>query len=115
MASKEPRSRYAEYAAILLVVVLGLLGALNFGGLLSIDLLLALGIILATFGIYTLAYLAAHQAGFTKGERNYYLVWGYVPAAIGIALVMTPLMNLLFALSVALIGLALVALVIVRL
>lgn len=115
MASPEPRSRYAEYAAILLVVVLGLLGALNFSGVLPIEVIFALGVILATFGVYTLAYLAAHQAGFAKRERNYYLVWGYIPAAIGIALVLTPLMNLLFALSVALIGLALVALLIVRL
>lgn len=95
--------------------MLGLLGALNFSGVYPLDLTLALGILLAAFGIYTLTYLATRQSVFTKAARNYYLVWGYLPAALGLALVLTPVMNILFALSLALIGLAMVALLIIRL
>lgn len=114
-ASKESHSRYSEYAAILLAVVLGLLGALNFSGVLVVDAVRSIGVILTCFGIYTLVYLAIRRSGFTRREKNYYLVWGYVPAAIGIALVLTPTVNILFTLSVALIGLALAALLIVKL
>lgn len=106
---------YTEYAAITLMVALGLLGVVNFGGIARLSFEVNLGVILATYGIYTLAYLAVRLSRFEKAAKNYFIIWGYIPAAMGISLILTPIVSILLALSISLIGLAVVALLILRL
>ena len=114
MQAAEYRSQYREYASILVVLAIGTLGALAFGGFINIGLPQAIGIILSTFGVYTLAYVTVRRSKLTRSDRNLHLVWGYVPSALGIALAASPFVSFLFALSVALIGLSILAFAIVR-
>jgi hypothetical protein len=107
-------ARYPAYTAILLVLTLGSLGAVHFGGLITLPVEVAAGILLTVFGLFTMGYLVSQANPTASSERPMYLVWGYVAAALGIALTVTPLVNLLLSLSLALVGFAIVALIVIR-
>lgn len=115
MASKALGSKYGEYAAITMIIMVGALGVLEFGGIMPLTFLVFMGAILATHGIYTLAYLFMRHSSLEKPVKNYMLVWGYLLGAIGLSLVLASAINILLTLSVSLIGLAIVALLILRL
>jgi hypothetical protein len=74
----------------------------------------AAGILLTVFGLFTMGYLVSQTNPMAAPERPMYLVWGYVAAALGIALTLAPTVNLLLSLSLAVVGFAVVALLVVR-
>ena len=110
-----PGQRFAEYAAVLVLLVSGALGSIHFGGLVTLTIQFAAGSLLLAFGLFTLTSVARYLPRLTKATRNFYLVWGYIPSAIGTGLVLSPVLNFFLGLSLGVLGLALVALLILRL
>jgi len=78
--------RYGEYGFILLIAIIGLLGIFYYGGIIPFYIEIYLGLLLAAFGVYTIIFVLYYRKRATKGERNYMFSWGYISAALGIAL-----------------------------
>ncbi|MEM3404567.1 MAG: hypothetical protein QXJ17_08535 [Nitrososphaeria archaeon] len=94
--------RYGEYGLILILAILGFSGILYYGNIIPFYIEIYLGLLLTTFGAYTIAFVLYYRKRATKEERNYMFLWGYVSTALGISLLAYMYtFNLLFNTSLA--------------
>ncbi|MGD0329060.1 MAG: hypothetical protein ABSB40_01280 [Nitrososphaeria archaeon] len=90
------RLRYGEYAFFLIIAVLGLSGVLYFGGVTKYGIKLYVSLLLASLGVYTLAFVFYYLKFIRSYVRNYMFLWGYILASIGFALFLDLLNHNLF-------------------
>ncbi len=93
-------TRYSSGALITLLAAAGAVLILSGTGVVTIQPLAAVGIVLAAFGIYTIAYATV------SGKQLYYILWGGVALVIGASLTIPATINPLIAIGLLLILIA---------
>ncbi|MCS7126960.1 MAG: hypothetical protein NZ953_01005 [Thaumarchaeota archaeon] len=91
---------YGAGALIAIVASTGALLVLSGAGLLRVDPFTAVGVVVAVFGVYTVAYGAASR------DPLYYLLWGGVALAAGLGIAASTLLNPIVVLGLALVFVA---------
>lgn len=93
-------TKYGSGALITLLAAAGAVLILSGIGVVTVQPLAAVGIVLAAFGIYTIAYATV------SGNQLYYMLWGGVALVVGAGLTIPATINPLIAIGLLLILIA---------